>query len=354
MRAAREKAESLLGRRCVTFVGAAPHHVLWRARPRAGGLLEGPVSSGNSQATWTACSKPRIHSMPGMTTLIHTPHAALQQAPPSASSRDQVEIVIPVYNEQRVLDRSVRTLHEYLRRRFAFSVPHHDRRQRQHRRTLQVAERLSHGSSRRSPSCTSSARVAAGRCARPGPAAEPTSSPTWTSTCRPILARSTSCCSPLLAGRGDVAIGSRLTSGAQVTRGIKREVISRSYNLLLRVLLGVGFSDAQCGFKAARREVVEQLLADVEDEAWFFDTELLYAAQRAKFAIHEVPVRWIDDPDSRVDIIATAREDLRGVMRLRRARRRTRQPERAPSLDRRRHARPAVAARSRRMTGHAA
>jgi glycosyltransferase involved in cell wall biosynthesis len=122
---------------------------------------------------------------------------------------------------------------------------------------------------------------------------------------------------PLLEGRGDLAIGSRLAPGAQVTRGLKREAVSRSYNLLLRVLLQASFSDAQCGFKAGRREVVQALLTDVQDDAWFFDTELLYLAQRSKLSIHEVPVRWVDDPDSRVQIVATALEDLRGVMRLR-------------------------------------
>jgi hypothetical protein len=125
--------------------------------------------------------------------------------------------------------------------------------------------------------------------------------------------------SPLLRGESQIAIGSRLTDGSQVTRGLKRELISRSYNALLRVALDVGFSDAQCGFKAARREAVQPLLDRVEDERWFFDTELLYLAQRDGLRICEVPVRWIDDPDSRVDILATAREDLRGIMRLRRA-----------------------------------
>jgi hypothetical protein len=145
---------------------------------------------------------------------------------------------------------------------------------------------------------------------------------------------------PLLQERGDLAIGSRLTDGAQVTRGLKREVISRCYNLLLHALLGVTFSDAQCGFKAGRREAIQALLDDVQDEAWFFDTELLYLAQRRKLAIHEVAVRWVDDPDSRVDIVATAREDLRGVMRLRRARRnRRRRPIARGAEGRRRAAR---------------
>jgi glycosyltransferase involved in cell wall biosynthesis len=134
---------------------------------------------------------------------------------------------------------------------------------------------------------------------------------------------------PLLQGRGDIAIGSRLAPGARVTRSLRRELISRAYNLLLHALLGVGFSDAQCGFKAARREVIQDLLAEVQDESWFFDTELLYLAQRRRLAIHEVPVRWVEDGDSRVAILATARDDLRGVMRLRRQTRLTARQDRS-------------------------
>ena len=121
---------------------------------------------------------------------------------------------------------------------------------------------------------------------------------------------------PLLTLRADVAIGSRLLPASEVTRGAKRELISRSYNLLLRLALASTVADAQCGFKAVRRELLPALLELVEDESWFFDTELLYQAQRAA-SIHEVPVRWVDDPDSRVDIITTARDDLRGIRRLR-------------------------------------
>ena len=96
-------------------------------------------------------------------------------------------------------------------------------------------------------------------------------------------------------------------------RGAKREVISRGYNLLLRATLGVGFSDAQCGFKAIRADAARELLPLVADTSWFFDTELLVLAERAGLRIHEVPVDWIDDADSRVDIVATALDDLRGV-----------------------------------------
>jgi glycosyltransferase involved in cell wall biosynthesis len=121
---------------------------------------------------------------------------------------------------------------------------------------------------------------------------------------------------PLLSGHSDVAIGSRLSRGSRVVRGPKRELISRSYNLLLRGTLRARFSDAQCGFKAIRADVARRLLPLVEDDAWFFDTELLVLAERAGLRIHEVPVDWVDDPDSRVEIVRTARDDLLGIVRL--------------------------------------
>jgi putative flippase GtrA len=121
---------------------------------------------------------------------------------------------------------------------------------------------------------------------------------------------------PLLSGHSDLAIGTRLTRGSRTLRGPKRELVSRGYNLLLRGTLHAGFSDAQCGFKAIRADVARELLPLVEDTSWFFDTELLVLAERAGLRIHEVPVDWVDDPDSRVDILRTARDDLRGIARL--------------------------------------
>jgi putative flippase GtrA len=121
---------------------------------------------------------------------------------------------------------------------------------------------------------------------------------------------------PLLSGHSDMAIGTRLARGSRVVRGPKREVISRCYNMLLRTCMGARFSDAQCGFKAIRREPAQALLPLTEDTGWFFDTELLVLAERAGLRIHEIPVDWIDDLDSRVDIMATAVADLRGMMRI--------------------------------------
>jgi putative flippase GtrA len=124
---------------------------------------------------------------------------------------------------------------------------------------------------------------------------------------------------PLISGHSDVAIGSRLSRHSRVIRGTKREVISRCYNLLLRSTLLARFSDAQCGFKAIRSDVSKQLLPLVQDTGWFFDTELLVLAERSGLRIHEVPVDWVDDPDSRVDIVSTAIADLKGVARVGRA-----------------------------------
>jgi hypothetical protein len=101
-----------------------------------------------------------------------------------------------------------------------------------------------------------------------------------------------------------------------VERCLRRELISRAYNRILRLALRARFSDAQCGFKALRADAVAELLGDVRDEEWFFDTELLVLAQRRGLRIHEVPVDWVEDADSRVDVVRTALADLRGVARL--------------------------------------
>ena len=125
--------------------------------------------------------------------------------------------------------------------------------------------------------------------------------------------------SALASGHSELAIGSRLAKGARVKRGFKRELISRCYNLLLRAGFRTGFTDAQCGFKAIRADVVKPLLDRVEDTKWFFDTELLLLAEYNGLRIHEVPVDWIEDVDSRVKVTQTALDDLKGLVRVSRA-----------------------------------
>lgn len=123
----------------------------------------------------------------------------------------------------------------------------------------------------------------------------------------------------LASGRFDLAVGSRLCKGANTTRGFKREFISRLYNLLVRALFHPRFSDAQCGFKGITREAAARLLPLVEDNGWFMDTELLVTAEKLGYRILDFPVRWIDDPDTRVRIWSTAMADLKGLIRLHRS-----------------------------------
>jgi hypothetical protein len=121
---------------------------------------------------------------------------------------------------------------------------------------------------------------------------------------------------PIISGHSDVSIGSRLAPGARVVRSARREILSRGYNVLLRIALGVRVKDAQCGFKAMRADVARKLVPGVHNRNWFFDTELLVQAQRAGLRVHELPVDWVEDSDSRVDLMATSLENLQGVWRL--------------------------------------
>ena len=238
--------------------------------------------------------------------------APLPGAVPAMAS---VDIVVPVHNEQGALPGSIRRLHEVLTEQLPFSW------------RIVIADNAS---------TDETPRVAAALAADL-PGVEVLELPekgrgralraAWTASDADVLAYmdvdlSTDLkallplIAPLVSGHSDVAIGTRLGPGARVVRGPKRELISRIYNHLLHLTLGARFSDAQCGFKAVRADVARRLLPSVRDEAWFFDTELLVLAQRQGLRIHEVPVDWVDDPDSRVDVVRTALDDLRGIARL--------------------------------------
>ncbi|MEY2398154.1 MAG: hypothetical protein QOJ00_1328 [Actinomycetota bacterium] len=227
-----------------------------------------------------------------------------------------VDIVIPVYNEQSDLDASIRRLHRYLSVGFPYSWRITIADNASTDNTFAIASRLSREFV--DVAGVHLDRKGRGRALRA----------TWTASDADVVAYmdvdlSTSLdalvplVEPLIAGRADVAIGTRLAAGARVTRGPKREFISRAYNFLLRAAMSAGFSDAQCGFKAVRSDVARALVPLIEDDEWFFDTELLLLAQHNELRIHEVPVEWIDDADSRVDILATAAMDLRGMWRMR-------------------------------------
>jgi putative flippase GtrA len=250
-----------------------------------------------------------------MTRTAPLPNQAARAHVGSGGTTAVLDVVVPVYNEERDVERSVRRLHAHLAGTFPYPF------------RITIADNAS------TDSTLAVARALAvefdeveavhldekgrGRALRA----------VWSASAAPVLAYldvdlSTDLAAllplvaPLVSGHSDIAIGTRLSRGSRVVRGPKREFISRSYNLILRGALAARFSDAQCGFKAIRRDVAHRLLPLVEDTGWFFDTELLVLAERAGLRIHEVPVDWVDDPDSRVDILSTAVADLLGVLRI--------------------------------------
>ncbi|PTT67592.1 bifunctional glycosyltransferase family 2/GtrA family protein [Arthrobacter sp. HMWF013] len=226
-----------------------------------------------------------------------------------------LEIVVPVFNEEAVLENSISRLAEYLTHEMpsTWKITIADNASTD--RTPAIAARLSE----RLPNVEYRRLEVKGR----GFALRDA----WSASNAKVLAYldvdlSTDLAAlpplvaPLLSGHSDISIGTRLGQSSRVSRGPKREFISRSYNFLLRRTMQVRFSDAQCGFKAIRADVARRLLPHIADNGWFFDTELLIIAERSGLRIHEIPVDWIDDPDSRVDIKQTALDDLRGMVRV--------------------------------------
>ena len=227
----------------------------------------------------------------------------------------RIDVVVPVYNEETPLQDSIRRLHEFLSDEmpYAWRIVIADNASTD--ATLAMARALAFELEH--VTVVHLERKGRGRALRAA----------WTASDADVLCYTDvdlstdlgallPLISPLVSGHSEVAIGSRLAPGARIVRGPKREVISRCYNGLLRHVLRARFSDAQCGFKAIRADAAATLLPEVQDQGWFFDTELLILAQRRGLRIHEVAVDWIDDPDSRVDIVSTAVTDVRGVIRL--------------------------------------
>ncbi len=261
------------------------------------------------------------YAIPSDTDECYAMNIITQPGPTAPSIRlvaPVLDVVVPVYNEEADLEPCVRRLHAYLSAHFPYPFRITIADNASIDATAAVAHRLSADLAE----VESVHLVQKGR----GRALKHV----WTHSDASVLAYmdvdlSTDLgallplVAPLISGHSDLAIGSRLARGSRVVRGAKREFISRSYNLILRSTLSARFSDAQCGFKAIRGDVAERLLPMVEDTGWFFDTEMLVLAERAGLRIHEVPVDWVDDPDSSVDIIATAMADLKGIVRLTRA-----------------------------------
>lgn len=231
----------------------------------------------------------------------------------------RVEVVVPVLNEGQVLARSIHTLHRFLTGHMPYDW------------TIVIAENGSQDNTlaeaRHLETLLSRVRVVA--TSRPGRGRALRAA--WTDTRADVvcytdvdLSTSLDDLRPLidavLHGGYDIAVGSRRLPGAHVTRSWRRRMISHAYNHLLRATLRVGFSDAQTGFKALSQRVVRDVLPDVRDESWFLDTELLVLAERRGYRIADLPVTWVEDDDSRVKILRTAFDDVRGVARLWRTR----------------------------------
>src|SRR5215204_1655979 len=237
-----------------------------------------------------------------------------------------VEVVVPVYNEQDALPESIPVLCAYLETYFPYrwSVIIADNASTDN--TLAVAEELA-AAYHLHVSVLHLDEKGRGRALKAA----------WLASEADVVAYmdvdlSTNLWSflplvdPLATGHSDLAIGSRLLKGATVTRQWKRELISRCYNLLIKAMFRNRFSDAQCGFKAVKRSAAQKLLPQVEDGEWFFDTELLLLAEERGYRISEVPVDWIEDLDSRVDIVSTAIKDVKGLLRMSTSRLQRRRP----------------------------
>lgn len=229
-----------------------------------------------------------------------------------------VEIVLPVYNEAAILSHSVARVQQFLSEDFPLRIQLTIADNGSDDDTFLIAQQLANESEHvRAVRIPEKGRGRALRWCWERSSAEVVAYmdidlSTDLAALYPLIA-------PILAGTADLSIGTRLAPEAHVIRGVKRELISRAYNRIVRTVLGTSFSDAQCGFKAIRTSVAQELLPAVANNEWFFDTELLVLADRLGYRIWEVPVEWSDDPDSRVRVVHTAREDLAGIARVLRA-----------------------------------
>lgn len=232
------------------------------------------------------------------------------------TSKPSIDIVIPVLNEERALPGTVATLREFLRD----AIPNPCRIVIADNGSDDSTPQVGRGLAEEHPDVAYLRLEQRGR-GRALRRAWLESQADLVSYMDVDLSTDLSAFQPLvqaLEDGYDLAIGSRLAKESTVRlRSLKREVISRSYNLLIEAMFFTRFSDAQCGFKAMTSAAARALLPHVQDQGWFFDTELLILAEKRGFRIMDVPVTWTDDPDTRVKVVRTALDDLKGLLRLR-------------------------------------
>ena len=249
--------------------------------------------------------------------LARSRHLAATESQPAfrAIARPFIDVVVPVLNEEKILQQSITTLDEYMAKRLPYRYQITIADNGSQDKTLEIAKNLAE--KHQSVQVVSLAERGRGRALKQ----------VWQNSPADILTYmdvdlSTSLddflpmIQPLVAGEAGVAIGSRLMKDSRTSRGVKREFISRCYNKIIKWTSRTKFSDAQCGFKAIRRDVAAKFLPKIKDNEWFFDTELLIKTERAGVPIHEQPVTWIEDTDSRVKIVKTAVDDLKGLYRV--------------------------------------
>ncbi|MEX0736798.1 MAG: dolichyl-phosphate beta-glucosyltransferase [Bacteroidota bacterium] len=228
-----------------------------------------------------------------------------------------VNVTIPVFNEEKILPSSIATLHTFLTKhcRFEWEIVIADNASTDG--TLDVAQRL--GKELKGVRVVHLDQKGRGRALKK----------VWSESRADILSymdvdlSSNLYAFPplveaLISGGFDIGIGSRLLKASTTRRSLKREVVSRTYNLLVKAFFFTKFSDAQCGFKAITKEAAGRLLPKIEDTGWFFDTELLVIAEKSGYRIFDLPVSWVEDLDSRVKIVRTAMDDIQGLIRVRR------------------------------------
>jgi glycosyltransferase involved in cell wall biosynthesis len=228
-----------------------------------------------------------------------------------------LDIVLPVFNEARVLERSVRALHLFvedtLRPEWRIVIADNGSQDATYEIAQRLAAELSNVQAIHVP------EAGRGRALTNAWLASDAEVLVYMdidlSTDLEALPRLVGC---IVDGSTDVAAGTRLGRGTKTTRSLKREVLSRGFVLLINGLFRTHLQDTQCGFKAIGRRAAQQLLPLTSDTGWFWDTELLLLAAKGGWRVKFLPVRWVEDKDSRVKVISTVWRDLRGLARMKR------------------------------------
>lgn len=246
-----------------------------------------------------------------------SPSGSALVPPKVPTAKAFVSLVVPVYNEEKVLMGNISRLCSFLVATgytFEIIIANNGSTDGTHQSALQLARRF------REVRVMHLEQKGRGRALKEAWAK-------WSSSAANVLAYmdvdlSTdleafpALVDPLVEGGYDLAAGSRLLAPWRTERGLRREFISRAYNRLVKAAFRTRFSDAQCGFKAITATAAARLLPLVEDDGWFMDTELLVLAEKLGFRIFDLPVRWTESTDSRVKILSTAWQDLKGILRL--------------------------------------